>query len=169
VISLRVGLAVAGALERAGVPAVRLKWPNDLMLYDRKLGGILCEARWQGSALGWVAVGVGLNISNAVPHELRTVAITLSQVRPDLEHAQVLDPIVSALRALDLRGDRLSPAELDQFAARSWLSGRQIREPLLGVVTGVSEDGTLRVRDASGSQVALRNASIELASSPSTL
>ncbi len=60
VLSLRVGLAVETAL-RSLAPDLHLalKWPNDLMLDDRKVGGILCEARWQGDALGWVAVGLG--------------------------------------------------------------------------------------------------------------
>jgi BirA family biotin operon repressor/biotin-[acetyl-CoA-carboxylase] ligase len=49
VLSLRTGLAVATALDRVtGGESVGLKWPNDLILRDRKLGGILCEARWQG-------------------------------------------------------------------------------------------------------------------------
>src|SRR4051794_17490868 len=54
-LSLRLGLLVAAELEAAipGLP-VMLKWPNDLMLRDRKLGGILCEARWQGEAPGWI-------------------------------------------------------------------------------------------------------------------
>ena len=66
-LSVRVGLAVARALDPYVPTPVRLKWPNDLMHDGRKLGGILCEARWQGAALGWIAVGVGLNVRNPVP------------------------------------------------------------------------------------------------------
>ena len=52
-LSLRVGLAVAGVLARMGLgDQLRLKWPNDLMLGERKTGGILCEARWQGATPG---------------------------------------------------------------------------------------------------------------------
>ena len=51
-LSLRAGLAVAELLETLGAEGrIALKWPNDLMLDDRKCGGILCEARWQGAAL----------------------------------------------------------------------------------------------------------------------
>ena len=48
VLSLRVGLAVEDSASVASRPNLHLglKWPNDLMLGDRKLGGILCEARW---------------------------------------------------------------------------------------------------------------------------
>ncbi len=69
-LSLRVGLAVSGALE-AACPGTRLalKWPNDLVLTDRKVGGILCEARWQGGAPGWVAVGLA-NLVNILDPEI---------------------------------------------------------------------------------------------------
>src|SRR4051794_10686215 len=61
-LSLRLGLHVAEALESVAPGlGVMLKWPNDLMVSDRKLGGILCEARWQGESLAWVAAGLGLN------------------------------------------------------------------------------------------------------------
>lgn len=163
VISLRVGLAVAGAIDRFVSPPVRLKWPNDLMLNGRKLGGILCEARWQGSDLGWIAVGVGLNVRNPAASELRGSAIALAGVRPEITENELLEPVVEALRTLDLRAQRLSSLELEAFAARSWLDGREISEPLAGVVTGLGEDGTLRVRTVEGSQVSLRHGSVELA------
>jgi BirA family biotin operon repressor/biotin-[acetyl-CoA-carboxylase] ligase len=168
VISLRVGLAVARTLDPFVSTPVRLKWPNDLMLGNRKVGGILCEARWQGGALGWVAVGVGLNLRNEIPAELRPVAVALMDQRPEIRMSEVLEPVVAALRLLDLRAERLSATELDHFAARSWLSGREIRKPLCGTVTGLDHDGTLRVRTAKGSHVSLRSASIELAAVPHT-
>jgi BirA family biotin operon repressor/biotin-[acetyl-CoA-carboxylase] ligase len=168
VISLRVGLAIARSLEPVVSAPLCLKWPNDLMLGDRKVGGILCEARWQGAALGWVAVGVGLNLRNQIPAELRALAVSLREYRPDIREEDVLEPIVAALRTIDLQAERLSPTELDQFATRSWLSGREIREPLSGTVSGLGDDGTLRVRTVEGAQVSLRNGSIELAQSPRT-
>jgi BirA family biotin operon repressor/biotin-[acetyl-CoA-carboxylase] ligase len=163
VMSLRVGLGVARTLDRFLSTPVGLKWPNDLMLGERKVGGILCEARWQGPVLGWVAVGVGLNVRNQPPAELRRSAVSLVEHRPSLQVNDLLEPIVSSLRVLDLEVDRLSQGELDEFAARSWLAGRQIREPLCGTVAGLGDDGTLRVRTQDGAQVAVRSGSVELA------
>jgi BirA family biotin operon repressor/biotin-[acetyl-CoA-carboxylase] ligase len=168
VLSLRVGLAVAGALDACRASQVRLKWPNDLMLDGRKLGGILCEARWQGGTLGWVAVGVGLNVQNSVGPELRTSAVSLVEVTPGIRTVDVLEPVAKAIADLDLGPERLSPAELEQFAARSWLEGREIRQPLSGVVTGLDDDGALRVRTTEGSQVSLRHGSVELAGATKT-
>jgi BirA family biotin operon repressor/biotin-[acetyl-CoA-carboxylase] ligase len=162
-LSVRVGLAVARALDPHVPTPVRLKWPNDLMLGGRKLGGILCEARWQGAVLGWIAVGVGLNVRNPIPDELREAAVSLIELEPDIRLENVLHSVSAALRSLDLGAERLSPAELELFAGRSWLDGREIREPLPGIVAGLNDDGALRVRTPQGSHVSLRHGSVELA------
>jgi BirA family biotin operon repressor/biotin-[acetyl-CoA-carboxylase] ligase len=168
VLSVRVGLAVVQALESRVHPPVHLKWPNDLIVGGRKLGGILCEARWHGGALAWVAVGVGLNVRNSIPSELRDSAVALAELEPTFQVEDVLEPVLDAIRGLDLRAERLSPVELERFAARSWLDGREIRRPLSGVVTGLDNDGALRVRTSQGLHVSLRHGSIELAgTSPS--
>lgn len=162
-ISLRVGLAVAEAIQARVPKPLQLKWPNDLMLEDRKLGGVLCEARWQGEALAWVAVGLGMNIRNRIPDELGTGAVSLSDLIPAITVEEIADPVLAALRELDLGTGRLSPAELNRFARRDWLRGRTIREPVAGTVTGVGEDGALLVRTPAGSDVSLRSGSVELA------
>ena len=163
VMSLRVGLAVAEALDDLVPRPVQLKWPNDLMLGERKVGGILCEARWQGHTLGWVAVGVGMNVRNAVPPELTQVATALASEQPALTLEDVVQPIVSALRRLDLGADRLTPDEIQRFAGRDWLSGRDIRAPAAGRAAGLREDGALLVRPAEGADIPLRSGSVELA------
>jgi BirA family biotin operon repressor/biotin-[acetyl-CoA-carboxylase] ligase len=165
VVSLRVGLAVAAAIESLVSGPIHLKWPNDLMLEERKVGGILCEARWQGGALGWVAAGVGLNVRNQIPPQLSGLAVSLAEIEAEVTLEDVGDRIVAALRNIDLCGEQLSPPELDQFARRDWLSGRQIREPMSGTVTGVRQDGALLVRTANGADIPLRSGSVELAAS----
>jgi BirA family biotin operon repressor/biotin-[acetyl-CoA-carboxylase] ligase len=162
VISLRVGLAVAEAVQPRLSKPLQLKWPNDLMLDGRKVGGVLCEARWQGEALGWVAVGIGMNVRNRIPDELGAGAVSLSELTPGITVEEIADPVLAALRDLDLTAGRLSPAELNRFALRDWLRGRTIREPVVGQVTGIGEDGALLVRTASGSDVSLRSGTVEL-------
>jgi BirA family biotin operon repressor/biotin-[acetyl-CoA-carboxylase] ligase len=163
IISVRAGLAVAMALETCGSGLIQLKWPNDLMLEEQKVGGILCEARWVGDVLSWVAVGVGLNVRNPIPAELGTTAVALHSRQPNINEGELRASIISALRGLDLRAPTLSPAELDRFATRNWLTGRLISEPLSGTVSGLSADGTLLVRTADGSDSPVRSGSIALA------
>lgn len=163
VISLRVGLAVAEAIQARVPKPLQLKWPNDVMLENRKVGGVLCEARWQGETLGWVAVGVGLNVRNSIPNELGAVAVSLSEFTPGITVEETAEPVLKALRALDLGIGRLAQAELERYARRNWLRGRTIREPVAGEVTGVGEDGALLVRTPAGSDVSLRSGTVELA------
>ncbi|HEY3012344.1 MAG TPA: biotin--[acetyl-CoA-carboxylase] ligase [Gemmatimonadales bacterium] len=163
VVSLRVGLAVARAVEPLASGRIQLKWPNDLMLNQRKVGGILCEARWQGGALGWVAVGIGLNVRNQIPAKLRGAAVSLAEERPDITGEEVTEAVVTALEGVDFRAERLSASELEQFADRDWLRGREIRQPLRGTVTGLGDDGTLLVRTPEGPGVSLRSGSVQVA------
>jgi BirA family transcriptional regulator, biotin operon repressor / biotin---[acetyl-CoA-carboxylase] ligase len=163
VVSLRVGLAVARAIEGFTGTAPELKWPNDLMLDHRKLGGILCEARWQGASLAWVTVGIGLNVQNRIPGELEQSAVALEQVCPGITPRALSEPIIAAVRQLDLSPERLSPKELEEFDRRNWLRGKQLKEPVHGLVTGVQNDGALLVHTHDG-LIPLRSGSLELAS-----
>jgi BirA family biotin operon repressor/biotin-[acetyl-CoA-carboxylase] ligase len=142
-----------------------LKWPNDLILRGRKLGGMLCEARWQGDFLGWVAVGVGLNVQNRVTDDLEAIAVSLAGLGIAPDFSALTDIVVAALRKLELNGGELSPSELRRFAARDYLRGRAIREPVAGIVQGLSADGALMVRPDTGPPMALRTGSVTLVDS----
>ncbi|HJR16006.1 MAG TPA: biotin--[acetyl-CoA-carboxylase] ligase [Gemmatimonadales bacterium] len=162
VVSLRVGLIVAEAVQPLIPEPLQLKWPNDVMLGSRKVGGVLCEARWQGDALAWVAVGVGINVRNVIPAELGPQAVALSAHAPEITVDDVYAVVLPAVRRLDPDAGQLSAAELKRFAGRDWLRGRTIREPIAGRVQGLSPDGTLLVQSASGLNVPLRSGPIEL-------
>ena len=163
VTSIRVGLAVAQVIDRFAPQPLELKWPNDLMLAGRKLGGVLCEARWQGDSLAWIAVGVGMNVRNRVPGELSSVAVALAVEQPEITPEALAPSVVAALRRLDLGAGQLSGAELKQFARRDWLRGRALRSPVSGTAAGLREDGALLVRTATGPDVTLRSGPVELA------
>lgn len=166
VMSLRAGLTVAEALDSLVSHPLQLKWPNDLMLGGRKVGGVLCEARWQGETLGWIAVGIGMNIRNRVPEELSSEAVSLESVRPGASVEEVADALVPALRRLDLSAGSLSPQEMKRFAGRDWLRGQRIGQPVSGTAAGLREDGALLVQPPEGPEIPLRSGSVQLAAQP---
>jgi BirA family biotin operon repressor/biotin-[acetyl-CoA-carboxylase] ligase len=151
-LSVRVGLAAAEALEAAAVP-VRLKWPNDVVLGDRKVAGILCETRWRGPVPAWTGVGIGINVHGPLPPDVAASATALDAARP-VTRVGVLERLLPALRALPLT-DRLSDEERARWAARDWLAGRRLAEPVAGVARGLDADGALRVETDRGVERAL--------------
>jgi BirA family biotin operon repressor/biotin-[acetyl-CoA-carboxylase] ligase len=160
-LSLRAGLAIAEALDVVGA-RVAIKWPNDLLWDERKIGGVLCEARWAGDAPAWVAIGVGLNVRNSIPPVLAGAA-ALSAAIPDATPDSILARILPGLRALETGADRLHPAEHARLAARDWLRGRALQAPVPGIADGLDPDGALRVRRAGGAVARLRAGTVELA------
>ncbi len=161
---LRIGLAVADAIEALGpgVP-VDIKWPNDLMVGDRKLGGILCEARWQGESLAWVVAGVGINVANPIPEDLVGIATALDERLPGITPDLVEPEVTARLRSLGTPSERLRPAEVAGLRQRDWLCGRRLSAPAAGTAAGISDEGALLVRSDSGTTVAIRAGTVELA------
>jgi BirA family biotin operon repressor/biotin-[acetyl-CoA-carboxylase] ligase len=143
-LGIRTGLAAARAIEMA-CPSVRvqLKWPNDILVDGRKVGGILCEAKWHGE-LTWVAIGIGLNVLNPAPTAVRFPAATLASHCPLLVIDDLARNIAAAIRTIGTEV-ALSEAELRAWKARDWLSGRPVREPVPGVAAGITLAGRLRV------------------------
>jgi BirA family biotin operon repressor/biotin-[acetyl-CoA-carboxylase] ligase len=169
VLSLRAGLAVAELLETLGAEGrIALKWPNDLMLDDRKCGGILCEARWQGATPAWVAIGLGLNVTNAVPPALVETATGLVSILPALTAEALVVPMVDALRGVDAAAGTLGDGERARFARRDWLRGRALAAPVAGTAEGLAADGALLVRGPDGTTTAVRSGTVALAGTSAT-
>ncbi|HEV8380750.1 MAG TPA: biotin--[acetyl-CoA-carboxylase] ligase [Gemmatimonadales bacterium] len=158
VLSLRIGLVLADVVEAVlGVrpqalsgPRAGLKWPNDVLVDDRKVAGILCESRWQGDALQWLGVGIGVNVLNEIPASLADRAVALRELRPSVRRIDVLDQLVPALLRLTTHGAELTQFECAAFARRDWLRGRHIRTPLAGRAAGIRPDGALLVDTGAG-------------------
>ena len=144
VLALRVGLALAQVLEPCVHGAITLKWPNDLLIARRKLCGILIEARWRDGRPEWAAIGVGIN--RRVPDNYPLAA----SVRPDISRDALLLASVPAIRSAARGRGPLTLAECEAFATRDAARGRVVREPVAGVVQGITPLGALRVLDEAG-------------------
>ncbi len=153
--------AVEGLLEDV---RVGLKWPNDLIVEDRKAGGVLSEVSWGTTQPTSVVVGVGINVHGAAedfPRELRDVAISLDEAA-----GREVSRLELADRVLDEVEDRCAqpPERLDREGLRAfdeydWLRDRRCaiqrseedeEEPLAGVAVGIAPDGALLFRPDSG-------------------
>jgi len=139
VLSLRVGLRAAEALDRFAPEPIRLKWPNDLYLDQGKLGGILVEARWREEAVEWVAIGVGVNVRRPTNVE------NASSLEVGAERLDVLAELVPALRSAAAATGPLDAAEIEEFNARDIARGRICTGPARGRVAGITARGELLI------------------------
>ena len=159
---LAVPLAVCEACESLASVECRIKWPNDIWLDERKLGGVLIEAR----PPEWAVIGVGVNLSvddEDFPEDLRWPATSLGNgARPN-----------DLRKALDKRLGRWVEADpervLAEFERRDALRGRPIswqggsdELDRRGVAEGVDQRGNLIVRGEDGSSAALGSGEVHL-------
>lgn len=148
VLSLRIGLALAPVLDALAATPVLLKWPNDLYVGDRKLAGVLIEARWRDAQPEWLAIGVGINLRPPAS-EARAAGLRAGVTRDD-----VLSRIVPAMRDAAARTGLLTEPELHAFAARDLARGRRCVQPIDGIVQGIDRSGELLVDIALSSDAA---------------
>jgi BirA family biotin operon repressor/biotin-[acetyl-CoA-carboxylase] ligase len=139
VLALRVGLRAARSLDRFAPEPIRLKWPNDLYIDDKKLAGILIEARWREQRLEWVAIGIGINVT--APDDVPLAA----SLDSGTQRIDVLEDLIPFIRSAAQLSGNLTPVELAEWDARDMARGRHCSEPARGIVEGVSPAGELLV------------------------
>lgn len=151
--------SVEGIAEVTGVEA-RLKWPNDLVIGGRKLGGMLTELNTKEDRLNYAVLGLGLNVNvdfaaPGVPPELMALATSLLA-----ESGGTVDRL-ALLAVILLRTERWYERVLDgKSPHEAWSQkldtlGRRVRVTLMGrvlegVAAGVTPEGGLLVRDDQG-------------------
>jgi len=153
-ITLMSALAVADTLAAACALSADIKWPNDLIVNQRKISGILCETVDTNAGYG-VVVGIGINLYHgAFPPEVSGTATSVEQEAgrsPDFE--VVLNELIETLgrRYAVLQNDQGSEQTIREWCARSsFAKGKAVRvdsgaEVWSGVTDGLEDDGALRV------------------------
>jgi BirA family biotin operon repressor/biotin-[acetyl-CoA-carboxylase] ligase len=159
-LSLAVGVAVAEAVRHAGLPQIALKWPNDLVVGERKLGGILVDLRGEAQGPCDAVIGLGLNwrmpasAGDGIDQPWCDFASLAPSAVPDRNAlaATVLDALLPALAQFDRDG---MSGFAERWRALDALAGRavQVRDGDRrhdGVALGIDATGALRVRHAEG-------------------
>ncbi len=157
ILPLAVGWQCARALTTLGCPGVAIRWPNDLCLDGRKLGGILCQSVINGDRC-LAIIGVGMNTNSRLtdfPGELQPFITTLVEHGVAVDHEVLLQHFVTGMREL-LDPDEVARCAV-QVASLDAARGRQITAIADGVeVEGIShgwgEDGHLRLDTRDGTR-----------------
>ncbi|MFZ2541810.1 MAG: biotin--[acetyl-CoA-carboxylase] ligase [Gallionella sp.] len=161
-LSLAVGVAQVRALNKLGAQGVGLKWPNDIMAKQGKLGGVLIEG--QGDMLGPSAVVIGIGLNCSLPTELvRRIdqpASALDEVCTAMPTrsqllACVLQELVCVLRQFEQGGFALLRNEWERYHVHQ-NSPIQLRMAdgriMSGIACGASENGELCLETVQGIQ-----------------
>ncbi len=155
-LTLAVGVAAVRALRDTGIDDVMLKWPNDIVACDGKLGGMLAESHCTSAANASVVVGIGINL-DLPPAILESVDSDWAHSPVDLKtilgrpvsleplSALMIDHIDDALHAFEKHGLH---AFVQSWSERDWLRGRDITVqrpggPVSGTASGIDRDGAL--------------------------
>jgi BirA family biotin operon repressor/biotin-[acetyl-CoA-carboxylase] ligase len=170
----RVALAVIAALrEVAGTSKNNflLKWPNDILLNEKKVCGILLEAQWNGSVMRSAVIGIGINVRQSkFPEALDAIATSLLLNGIDISVNEVRDAMLDGLKQeLERCDDIISRlrgelAWMTKIPALQWLASDG--ENLSGIrFKDIDENGALRLEQTDGSIVIRHNGSLLIGSS----
>ncbi|GLZ89611.1 bifunctional ligase/repressor BirA [Metapseudomonas resinovorans] len=169
-LSLVVGLAVLKTLHSFGLTSAGLKWPNDLLINNRKVAGILLELLGDPADICHVVIGIGINVNM----QLSAEEIDQPWTSMQMESAALVDRNALVVRLSENLDDYLKRHKRDGFSAlrEEWEAGhlwqgRQVNliagvQGIQGVVLGIDATGALRLkvdgeeRAYSGGELSLR-------------
>jgi BirA family biotin operon repressor/biotin-[acetyl-CoA-carboxylase] ligase len=169
------GLAICRYVEDSLGIKLGLKWPNDILSPDgKKIAGILTEARLDADTVRDLIFGLGLNISpqQDFPTELKEIASSLTHITGtplDVNYltAGIIKNIYTSWE--EFKEDRWAHLFKEYWARYDILTGKvvtiQLRgEPVTGVVEGIDEVGSLRIKPADGKSVLISSGEVTLRS-----
>jgi BirA family transcriptional regulator, biotin operon repressor / biotin---[acetyl-CoA-carboxylase] ligase len=158
-LTMMAGLSAHAAVEKVTGLAVDLKWPNDLLIRGKKVGGILTEMQAEPGLVQFVIVGIGLNVNQEkFPGELANIATSL---RVETGKAQSrMELLVRLLREFESDYNRFLREGVSSVVRRfevisSYASGKRVRvtngaESYVGTTAGLGPEGLLQVERDDG-------------------
>ena len=163
-LTLAAGVGVKEAVEGLTGLSCDIRWPNDILVKERKFCGILVEMETERQRVGHLIVGIGINLDQEeFPPDLGRTATSLRiETGRNWSRLQVLDPVLRSLEAsYDLYLEGGAEPVLEAFqAASSYARGRRVvieggpedgSLPAGGVTAGLNQQGLLLLEDGRGS------------------
>lgn len=166
-LTLAVGAAVAEALESATGVTLGLKWPNDGLVGERKVMGILAEAGHEPDP--WVVVGVGVNVNGSLPPEVPGATTLEAAAGRPFERAALAVAVADAVEAVARSWSRPEVRNrwLSHWRQRSVTLGRPVQviqgdRRWIGFAEDVDASGALLVRTGAGDVVPVAAGDVSL-------
>jgi BirA family biotin operon repressor/biotin-[acetyl-CoA-carboxylase] ligase len=157
-LTLTAGVAVASAIQQIGTTP-QLKWPNDILIADRKVGGILAEAVFDKRGIDFAVLGIGINVhtkQEEFPTSIRNLATSLRlSLGKTVSRLHLLQTL---LNEIEQWFETLNTGDfatiLETWSEFDATLGRVVevflpQKRVIGVAEALESDGTLLVRDKS--------------------
>ena len=152
-LNFAVSLAVFDALKEENIPAVSIKWPNDILSGNKKICGVLIENSLKGSEISSAIIGIGLNVNQtSFPLSLNKASSLKLLTARDFQLAPLLECIVLKLKAKValLNAKEFQTLEVDYLNV---LHKKNIptmfknsQDALfMGIICGISQEGKLQI------------------------
>ncbi len=152
-------VAVAEAVERLLALDPAIKWPNDVVIQDRKVAGVLAEATDDGAErVVVVGIGINVNVDAATLAELPSATSLMLETGVPVHRGELLVLILERLDAwLELPAAQLAAALWPAWERRLWRRAQRVTvsdggEVIEGIVLGGASDGTLRLGTRDGQE-----------------
>jgi BirA family biotin operon repressor/biotin-[acetyl-CoA-carboxylase] ligase len=150
-LSLVIGIVMAEVLQELGAESVRVKWPNDLYLNDRKLAGILVELTGKTGDAAQIVIGAGINLAmrNVATDVINQSWINLQEAGINIDRNALAIKIIKELRkALYLFEDEGLTPFLPRWKSLDNFINRQVKliigdKEIHGISRGINEQGGL--------------------------
>lgn len=150
-------LSIVEMLENTADIKAFIKWPNDILVKDKKIAGSIVETIVKDNRIEWIIFGIGINVNNAIPKELAGNAVSLKEV---IGKESDLMPLLSFLicsiesKYMDFLNDKCGSC-LDKYRGKSMLLGKNVKvtqgeEVYSGMAEDVDIEGRLILKTNDG-------------------
>ncbi len=169
-LTLMAGLALVSTISAYCPQNTKVKWPNDVLIYGKKVCGILCELCTSGSKPG-IVVGIGINVNHTQDHfptEIKSLATSIALEKSDsINRTELLSSLILSLNReyLSLQSEGGESRLLKNWSKHTNLWGRHVSLTKAGTVysgkaTRLDSFGNLIIRDESGQETAFNGGEV---------
>lgn len=159
--SVKLGLQICEALEEVLPVNLQVKWPNDIYLKNRKVGGILIDALSKDDFVSHLLVGIGINVNNSASHFLNGLSNKTISLKDIINEVLNIDEITNTILSsqFQLYSNSLTNHKtsfVDKWVRRSHTFNKEViihsfEERISGIESGISESCELLVKQKDGS------------------
>lgn len=156
IITLLAGVSICEAIKDYPGEETQIKWPNDIILRNKKLGGILTEVKAELDEVNFLIIGVGLNINNDKKSLISGATSLRQESIEELSRLGIFQNILYRLESNYCLFQKRGPAEvIEKWRSRSFTLGKRVKvyshkEHIEGEAVDIDSDGALLVRKDCG-------------------